>query len=350
MYEALSAIIENLTVFGPIIILFYLVNLAERSRTPEHPREGKEFALVLYMLMALSFAIVFLLGLIAHFQGEQLAHTLQGIYSERLVNHFASQHASIGMSLWIPSLVGMLVFIPSLRRFLAGKMLPIDPAHRVHTMALSFSMVVWVQLFVTVAIGLGLINDATAPNVAASYTFASIWSQNILFALLAFIGTGWLTRRDGKEVLERLGMRPLTWKQVLAGIGIGAALTLFPALITWVETLLGPIIDQNANDLTTKMLGPLFDSIPGVLTLGLAAALGEELIFRGALLPRFGIVYTSVLFALIHTNYGLSLSTLMIFFVALVLAFARLRVNTTLSMVIHATYNITLGLLYMLTG
>jgi membrane protease YdiL (CAAX protease family) len=93
------------------------------------------------------------------------------------------------------------------------------------------------------------------------------------------------------------------------------------------------------------LLGPLFTSIPGILTLGLAAALGEEIIFRGALLPRFGLIYTSILFALVHANYGISAATLVVFLLALVLSLVRYRYNTTVCMIIHATYNISLGIL-----
>lgn len=349
MIEAISAIVENVITFGPMIVLFYLANLAERPRDFIHPKRGREFAWILYILLGLGFAIIFLLGLIIHFQGEWIAQSLEGIYADRIIQHFIHQHGFIGLSLWLPSLLGLFILIPAVRSGLA-KWLPLDPDNRVQTIALSFSMLIWIQIAVTVAIGLGLINEATVPSVETSYTFASIWSQNVLFALLGLVGVGWLSRRSWKEVLNRLGLRLLTARQSLAGIAIGVALTILPAIVTLLEWQWGPVVDQNVDELTNKMLGPLFESIPGVLTLGLAAALGEEIIFRGALLPRFGVVYTSILFALTHANYGFTLSTLMIFLVALVLAAARNRVSTTLSMVIHATYNITLGLLYMLSA
>jgi len=85
------------------------------------------------------------------------------------------------------------------------------------------------------------------------------------------------------------------------------------------------------------------------LTLGLAAALGEETIFRGALQPRFGLILTSLLFAIVHSNYGLSISTLVVFLLGIVLGLVRIRHNTSTSMIVHAIYNITLGLLAYLS-
>jgi hypothetical protein len=89
----------------------------------------------------------------------------------------------------------------------------------------------------------------------------------------------------------------------------------------------------------------MLTSLPGVLTLGLAAALGEESVFRGALQPRFGLILTAVLFALLHSNYGITLSTVLVFAVGMVLGLLRQRYNTTASMLAHAIYNISLGLI-----
>jgi membrane protease YdiL (CAAX protease family) len=82
--------------------------------------------------------------------------------------------------------------------------------------------------------------------------------------------------------------------------------------------------------------------------MGLSAGLGEETIFRGALLPRFGVILTSILFALVHSNYGITLSTLVVLLLALLLAWLRLRYNTSTAMITHAVYNMTLGLIALL--
>ncbi len=86
-------------------------------------------------------------------------------------------------------------------------------------------------------------------------------------------------------------------------------------------------------------------SAPGIMTLGLAAALGEESIFRGTLQPKFGLLLTTVLFALLHSQYGISFSTVAVFLVGLILGVLRLRANTSTSMITHAVYNMSLGLI-----
>ncbi len=122
-------------------------------------------------------------------------------------------------------------------------------------------------------------------------------------------------------------------------------LVAFAFSMEYVAGFIGVSADPEVEELTKQLLGSLFTTVPGILTLGLAAALGEETVFRGALQPRFGLLITSILFALMHSNYGFSLSTLVVFLVGLALGVVRLRFNTSTSMVVHATYNITLGVL-----
>ena len=107
-------------------------------------------------------------------------------------------------------------------------------------------------------------------------------------------------------------------------------------------------MDADIEKLTEALLGSLLTTLPGVLSLGLAAALGEELVFRGALQPRFGIFLTALLFAFTHSQYVLSPSTLVVFVVGLVLGWVRMRRNTTTAMILHATYNIAIGLMGLL--
>jgi membrane protease YdiL (CAAX protease family) len=88
-------------------------------------------------------------------------------------------------------------------------------------------------------------------------------------------------------------------------------------------------------DITTNLFNDLVSPL-AALAVSLSAGVGEELLFRGALQPRFGLVLTSLLFAVGHAHYGLSPATVEVFVIGLVLGLVRRRINTTTCIVIHA--------------
>ena len=68
-------------------------------------------------------------------------------------------------------------------------------------------------------------------------TLASLWVQQILTALLAIVGIGWLVRRDWSTALQRLGIVKPTWRQVLFGIALGLLLVPVVMLLEQVSRL-----------------------------------------------------------------------------------------------------------------
>ena len=124
---------------------------------------------------------------------------------------------------------------------------------------------------------------------------AMLWVQQALMALTAALGVGWLTRRSWAAAARRLGVvRPSSQDWI---VGIGAGLLLVPVviLLEYLASLAGIVADPDVEKLTEQLLGPLFRSPFGILTLGVAAALGEEPLFRGAAQPRFGLALTAVM-------------------------------------------------------
>ena len=109
------------------------------------------------------------------------------------------------------------------------------------------------------------------------------------------------------------------------GIALGAVVGLFLFQIGYaiVWQAIDPTGFAQISDASNILLGDM-TGLAGALTIGLAAALGEELIFRGALLPPFRLLLTSVLFTIIHSQYGLSPAAGIIFAIALVLGLAAL--------------------------
>jgi membrane protease YdiL (CAAX protease family) len=81
----------------------------------------------------------------------------------------------------------------------------------------------------------------------------------------------------------------------------------------------------------------------GALTIGLSAGIGEEILFRGAAQPRLGLVFTSLLFGVMHTQYTVSLALFQVFLVGLLLGLTRRHTNTTTAIGVHATFNFVLA-------
>jgi hypothetical protein len=80
----------------------------------------------------------------------------------------------------------------------------------------------------------------------------------------------------------------------------------------------------------------------------LAAGIGEELLFRGALQPVLGLWFTAILFAASHIQYGLTPATLAVFIIAIALGIIRQRTNTTVAILVHFGYDFVIGLLALL--
>lgn len=346
MTEVLGVVLQ----FMPLIILLLLANGAEKLRRMEPSRRsGTSMVLTVlsYSLLAVTFVILLLAGILLtllgwlHRQGDSPVLTIPGAAPE-LARQITEALPLIGAGFWIPSLLGLLLLIPPVRRLIA-RFLPVDVSSRVHTISLSSSMLIWMYFFFFLAIGLQTITQLTSGQSANPAP--TLWAQQITFFLLALVGVGWLIRRNLRDSFRRLGLKRPTWHHVTVGITSGLILVAGALLLQSLASWLGFPGDPQVEKLTDQLLGPLYGSIWGILTLGLSAALGEEAVFRGAILPRFGLIYTSLLFALVHSNYGLSISTLVVFVVGLVLGLLRLRYDTTTTMVVHATYNITLGLI-----
>ncbi|MDR6225493.1 CPBP family intramembrane glutamic endopeptidase [Desmospora profundinema] len=347
-------IIFVVLMFAPIILLMLFANLTQQARVQSgEPNAGQGWSITAHVILAISFALMLmggvllmLLGLLA---GSAQPGEMPGISEEeaRMAMGILENAVLIGLSLAVPALGGFLLQIPAIRRLLT-KPLPLDADNPVHTFALIASMFIWVNFFFTLSVGLETLANTEGLEQATS--IPTLWAQQLTFFALALIGVGWLTRRDWRQAFQRLGLERPTGRQWGMGILAGFGLVLFAHGASYLGEWLGFPIDPTVDQLTEQLLAPLFGSVLGILTLGLSAALGEEALFRGALQPRFGLLLTTVLFTVVHSNYGLSLSTLVVFFVGLALGLIRIRHNTTTAMIVHAVYNMSLGVLVYLGG
>jgi CAAX protease family protein len=342
-------ILTVLLLFAPLVLVLWVANQADLKRHGGDTESARVLGWITYGLLALLYVLLFVFGLvflaIGLLQRGPLGAQLRDVYAASGLTGISWNSAGLGLCL--PSVLGLVLLLPPVRRLLS-RAIPIDPGRVVHAVALSYSALVVVNLVLTLAIGLSNLADFMESSTAAGASYditALIWVQDVAMLLMALVGVGWLSRLALRGALDRTGIVTPSWAQI--GIGLGIGLAMVPAILL-LERLAGQVglgANPDVERLTEQMLGPMLASLPGVLTLGLAAALGEESVFRGALQPRFGLILTAALFALLHSNYGITLSTVLVFGVGIVLGLLRLRYNTTTSMLAHAIYNISLGLI-----
>ena len=255
------------------------------------------------------------------------------------MNLSAAGWVLIGMGIY-----GVVVCARPVRRLLA-RVVPIDPESSVHTLALVLTG------YLTGNTLFALTQDVLLQLLTAdiAVTIIDVVLQQIAFVAVAFLGAGWLTRRDLGEVSERLGLERPTQRQLLLGLGIMGLLIMLQWAIGAVWALLNPQEAEFLGQVNESLLAG-FDSPGEWLILAVAAGVGEEVLFRGALQPIFGIFLTSLLFAVVHIQYGLTPITLVVFILGIILGILRQRTNTTVVIFVHFGYNFILGLFALLAS
>ncbi len=190
---------------------------------------------------------------------------------------------------------------------------------------------------------------------AGRVSFFIVFFSQLPLAIVALCGVGIGVRRSFRETLARLGYGPITLPQlgIVALFIVGALLIsfAFDALFAFLQPELFERVGEVSEGLfSPEGLSPV-SVILFALLIGIGAGLGEETLFRGALQPRLGIILTSILWAVIHVQYGPSVLLINIFVLSLALGFLRKRVNTTATFLVHASYNfLTVLLAYFLGG
>lgn len=343
-----------LAIFLVFWTLMLLANKAEQDRlasakSDELKSGTSPFVILTYLAVGLLQLLLLLGGVMVQFAGMALnspdsAELLNNNPAFGTFDPTSINFNMIGLGLWVPALIGLLVLLPPVRRAIAKLFPKIDPNSVVHAVALSFVTLILPNLFVTLGVGLENIAESLSETTDATDLILTTWGQNLGFFVLSLIGVGWLTRRSWPKVLARLKLEMVSPMQILIGIGSGIGLLIMMAVFLTISDALG-FGDPSVEALSDKLYGPFFKSIVGILTVGLAAAWGEETLFRGALQPKFGRFFTSLLFAITHGNYGISMTTVVIILVGYALGYLRDRHNTTTAMITHATYNCAQALL-----
>jgi uncharacterized protein len=160
-------------------------------------------------------------------------------------------------------------------------------------------------------------------------------------------------RLAGPSAFSYLGLTKPVMRYFLIGLGLLAVVWCLTEAFFWMF----PALDQ-APELIQGYRAALGNPTALVLfwiMLVVAAPVSEEVIFRGFLMrglsaSRLGVVgallLSSLLFAVVHVGYNLP-TMVMVFGVGLVLGLMRWRSgSTTVSIMLHATWNLACGLMF----
>lgn len=239
---------------------------------------------------------------------------------------------------WLALGLGLGLGLPLLRpfRMAVARVTPMDPSSPVDFSGLAVLLAMVAYLVYTL---LALSPADTDETVAASGTTISSLIVNVVaFVGLAYVAVGYRISRTGREATERLGLRRPGIREV--GIGLAAvvpafALSISGSLLTqWLQPDYVDRLEDTLNDMMTGVDNPV-----GALLLGLSTGVGEEVLFRGAIQPRFGIVVASLFWSLLHTQYELTWVVAGIFAMGLMLGLMRKYVGTTACIITHGVYN-----------
>lgn len=252
--------------------------------------------------------------------------------------------AFLPLGIWTTgiALLALLLVLPPVRRLIA-RAIPIDPTRVVHAVALQLgALTLWISGAIAIFMPIVMSDPEgmeTIGKATADAGLTGIWVQNAAFVVLSILGVGLWVSRDWRSALDRLGLTQrvsLRW-----WIGGSIAALAVAVLTDQLWTMLDPAGAAELGKLSDQLFGPLIASggIAAALTIGLAPGIGEELLFRGAAQPRFGLVLTSVLFAAVHTQYTISPALGQILIVGLILGTVRIRAGTRTAILVHATFN-----------
>ena len=189
-----------------------------------------------------------------------------------------------------------------------------------------------------VVVACTLVLSAESGNPGNPFDLDVVFMSMLLLLFFAFLGVGFPLRRTWRQARERLNLLVPAPRVLLLSAGVGVVLVSLVSLLwlLWVMVT-WPLYAQNDGSLVN----------PDLATAALSAAmtaLGEETMFRGLLQPVFGVVLTSVCFALLHMRPGSEIAFLPVLGVSLTLGWLGWRHGTVAAIVAHFCYNLTLGL------
>jgi membrane protease YdiL (CAAX protease family) len=240
------------------------------------------------------------------------------------------------------ALAAPLVLLPRVRMEVGRVLREFRPDSAINAVGASIYLLV-VTLFLSLQVSTDQLRQIKQSGQSPSLFFI-IGTNQLPFLVIAVVGVGFLVRRNPRQTLERLGLVWPGWRWILASMAAAVVLVIFGIAFDLATARLTPEQSRNIDEVSKQLLSSVSTPLAAIV-LALAAGIGEEVMFRGALLPRLGNVLAALLFAVLHTQYAISLASLEIFILGLALGWLRKRAGTTGSIIAHAGYDLILLML-----
>ena len=239
----------------------------------------------------------------------------------------------------VGSLSAPLMLIPAVRVWVGKVLRSFRPESSTNAVGAAMYVLV-VAVFVSLQISTDQLKAIKDSGTTPSLWFI-IGTNQLPFLIVALAGVGIFVRRSPGEALERLGLTWPGWRWIAASAAMAFVLVAFGTVFDLLMTRLTPEQTRNIDQVSQQLLSNVTSPLSAII-LALAAGIGEEILFRGALQPRLGIIAASLLFAVLHTQYAISLASLEIFILGLALGWLRKRAGVTGTIIAHAGYDLIL--------
>jgi uncharacterized protein len=236
---------------------------------------------------------------------------------------------------WMATALAAAVLAYKPVRERVSRILPVDPDNPVHAFALVLAVLL---------LGTQIASSAfISLSVSTPLSLADVIAEQLSLLVLALAGVGLFIRRDFAQAATRLGLVAPAWWQVVLALAAAGVFFVFSLAMNAASHTFTPDVAKQVDSTTERLFAGL-NNPWGIAALALAPGICEEILFRGAIQPRLGIIATALLFASVHTQYALSLDTLAVFVIAIGLGLIRKFTNTTTSSICHITYNLVIGI------
>ena len=257
-----------------------------------------------------------------------------GVYARSLPP--SVEHVGAMRWCWAAAAACMAMTIPALARPITRSLLPY--ASWSHTARLTASIALALLLLpVPVRLVIDEMIDVFTSTGRPLVDVGTLVSQLVGEAALAVAAVGLWVSRDRRAVRERLGLTAMSGRHVaVAVVGLGLVIALNSGMET-LEHSRFPALWAADQEMGRLIAGEL--TVAASILLGVSAGVGEELLVRGALQPRAGLFWASMLFAAGHVQYTW-FGMLTILLLGVALGIVRARANTTTAIVVHALYDI----------